>query len=201
MALKKIKTILKVMAILFIFLILAFVVFYFWASSGSLPEEKLSEVITFTEITEEPPVEKETFTVMTYNIGYLAGMFNSRPVETEKILFEKNMARFLELVNRVKPDFIGFQEIDFNSRRSFYVNQLQTIAREGGYRYGAAAVNWDKRYVPFPYWPPSVHFGRMLSGQAVLSRFPVLSTERVVLEKPTSNPFYYNEFYLNRPYL
>jgi endonuclease/exonuclease/phosphatase family metal-dependent hydrolase len=43
-----------------------------------------------------------------------------------------------------------------------------------------------------------VHFGKMLSGQAVLSRWPILSAKRVVLEKPDSKPFYYNALYLDR---
>jgi endonuclease/exonuclease/phosphatase family metal-dependent hydrolase len=38
----------------------------------------------------------------------------------------------------------------------------------------------------------------VLSGQAVLSRWPILSTERIVLPKPKSKPFYYNAFYLDR---
>lgn len=179
-------------------LLLALTIFYFWGSSGTLPQEKLSEIIVYSDSTAEPRAETETFTVMTYNIGYLSGMFNNLPVKTGKSLFENNMKEFLELVKKIQPDVIGFQEIDFNSRRSFYINQLETIAENAGYKYGAVAINWDKRYVPFPYWPPSVHFGKMLSGQAVLSRRPILSTKRVVLEKPANTPFYYNAFYLDR---
>ena len=49
-----------------------------------------------------------------------------------------------------------------------------------------------------PYWPPSAHFGRILSGQAVLSRYPIAKNDRIVLEKVASNPFYYNAVYLDR---
>src|SRR5690625_7652311 len=37
----------------------------------------------------------------------------------------------------------------------------------------------------------------MYSGQAVLSRLPVLDHRRIVLEEPP-NPFWYNAFYLDR---
>lgn len=181
-------------------LALALVIFYSWASSGTgaLPPGKLSEVIVFPGLPEQPPEQREVFTVMTYNIGYLSGMLNNLPVKTTRDVFEKNMQTTLQLLEKINPDFIGFQEIDFHSRRSFYVNQLQTIAEKDGYKYAAVAINWDKHYVPFPYWPPSVHFGKMLSGQAVLSRWPILSAQRVVLEKPGNRPFYYNALYLDR---
>lgn len=179
------------------------VIFYSWASSsaGVLPPGKLSEIIVFPgppDQSEQPSGKGEVFTVMTYNIGYLSGMLNNLPIKTTKELFEKNMQTALQRLENVEPDFIGFQEIDFHSRRSFYVNQVQTIAQKAGYKYAAVAVNWDKQYVPFPYWPPSAHFGKMLSGQAVLSRWPILSAQRVVLEKPAGSPFYYNALYLDR---
>lgn len=66
------------------------------------------------------------------------------------------------------------------------------------YLYGAFAVNWDKRYVPFPMWPPKVHFGKIVSGQAVASRYPLSQPQVIRLEKVKNNPFYYNVLYLER---
>ncbi len=196
--LQKLKIALTIVTILLLMAILAFVVFYFWASSGTLPLNKQSEIITYSGA-EVPPTTPGTFTVMTYNIGYLSGMFNNQAVRRpDKAFFNKNMDSFLQRLKNIQPDFIGFQEIDFHSHRSHYVNQLKTIAESAGYPYAAKAINWDKRYVAFPYWPPSVHFGRMLSGQAVLSRYPILYAQRIVLQKPAINPFYYNAFYLDR---
>jgi endonuclease/exonuclease/phosphatase family metal-dependent hydrolase len=186
------------LAILITLLLLAVILFYLWAGSSTLAEDKLAEIITFFN---PPPsqAEQKTFTVMTYNIGYLSGMTNNQPViRPKKIFFENNMNTFLHLLNEIQPDFLGFQEIDFHSRRSYDIDQMRTIAERAGYAYAARAVNWDKRYVPFPYWPPAVHFGRMLSGQAVLSRWPILAAQRIVLQKPQNSPFYYNAFYLDR---
>jgi len=178
-------------------LVVSITIFYFWASSSSLPENKLSEIINYPSPTPLPPAP-DTFTIMTFNIGYLSGMTNNRPVKTEKEFFDTNMKTFLQLLDRVKPDILATQEIDFDSKRSFHVNQPQAIARNTDLKYTAAAINWDKRYIPFPYWPPSVHFGKVVSGQAVLSRWPIVSAERVVLMKPVNKPFYYNALYLDR---
>jgi endonuclease/exonuclease/phosphatase family metal-dependent hydrolase len=194
------KKMLLILASVIALLVLCFVIFYAWASSGSLPKNKLSEIVTFSNVREEKPekMDTTTYTVMSYNIGYLSGMTNNLAVTREKLLFEKNMTTFLDLLSKSKPDILAFQEIDFNSKRSYYINQFHTIAEKAGYTYGAAAVNWDKKYVPFPYWPPSIHFGKMLSGQGVLSGRPILSTERIVLQKRKDKPFYYNAFYLDR---
>lgn len=189
-----------ILGIIVALLVISFVIFYAWASSGSLPNNKLSEIVSFS------PVQPQTggnphgdvFVLMSYNLGYLSGMTNNLPVTREKTLFDKNMSAVLALLNNLKPDILAFQEIDFNAKRSYYVNQFQTIGENAGYSYGASAVNWDKRYVPFPYWPPSIHFGKVVSGQAVLSTWPILTTERKVLQKRKDKPFYYNAFYLQR---
>jgi endonuclease/exonuclease/phosphatase family metal-dependent hydrolase len=65
------------------------------------------------------------------------------------------------------------------------------------FKYGAYAVNWNKKYIPFPYWPPSAHFKKMFSGQSILSKYPITKNKRIVLKRP-KNPFYYDLFYLDR---
>jgi endonuclease/exonuclease/phosphatase family metal-dependent hydrolase len=98
----------------------------------------------------------------------------------------------------VSPDIVGFQEIDFGGSRAFGANQMRSLARRLNYRAGAEAVNWNKHYVPYPYGiNPSVHFGRVVSGQGVLSRFPITDHRRVELAR-TSRPFWSDAFYLDR---
>jgi len=134
---------------------------------------------------------------MTYNIGYLSGMTNNQPVERDPELYRSNLGNAITLLRNARPDIIGFQEIDFGAERSFGVHQLDTIARQLGYANAAQAVNWDVRYLPFPYGPPSVHFGHVVSGQAVLTSFPIASHERTVLAE-TSRPYVSRVFYIDR---
>ncbi len=167
----------------------------FWAHTGTLSATELATITVYPGMTAESP--PDTFTVMTYNIGYLSGMTNNRPVDRTERLFSDNLAAAKRLMERVNPDIAAFQEIDFDSERSFGVNQLDALAIAGEYHAAAAVVNWDKHYVPFPSINPYYHFGRILSGQAVLSRFPVAAHERYTLERPPT-PFYYDAFYLDR---
>ena len=169
--------------------------FYLWASSPNLSPRDYSVV-------SESPNDKavrtgDEFRILTYNIGYLSGMTNNLPVEKPRSLFEDNMARVLENLSLIDADILAFQEIDYDSDRSYNIDQHAVIG-DLGYRYSAKTVNWDKRYVPFPYYPFSMHFGKVISGQSVLSKYPILEQERIELERNQDNPFYYDSFYLDR---
>lgn len=177
------------------------VIFYLWASASSYPTARYDEILSFesdTDAAEASTSDPDTLTVVSYNIGYLSGLTNNEAVERSQELFETNQQAAIAALNDLDADLIGFQEIDLDAWRSFQVNQVEEIATALNLSYGAIAINWDKNYVPFPYWPPSAHFGRVLSGQAVLSRFPIISNERIVLEKVPDNPFFYNALYLDR---
>jgi endonuclease/exonuclease/phosphatase family metal-dependent hydrolase len=170
---------------------IAFIVFFFWGSSPAYNQEAYQ-----TYRYDDADLPKSKLKVMTYNLGYLSGMKNNLPEDMPYDLFQNNLRRCRQLLDSLDPDIIGFQEIDFASARSHHQNQLDSLS--AGYHQAYASVNWNKRYVPFPYWPPRYHFGKMLSGQAILSKYPISKTETKVLKKPVNAPFYYNAFYLDR---
>lgn len=175
-------------------LVLALAGFWTWAQSGTVAQGDLAQVKSYEA---EGAAPGDTVRVATYNIGYLSGMTNNEPVERPRSLFSENMNEAVALLDRLDADVIGLQEIDFRAQRSYDVQQLDTLAQRLGYPVAAQAVNWDVRYLPFPYGMPSVHFGRVVSGQAVLSRYPIESHDRVVLAK-TSRPFVTRALYLDR---
>jgi endonuclease/exonuclease/phosphatase family metal-dependent hydrolase len=175
-------------------LLLGVVTFFFWASAGRLSADERAQTKRYAPPAATAP---DTVTVTTYNIGYLSGMTNNQPVVRPDSLFSANMEQALRLLRGADADLIGFQEIDYGGARVNHVHQLDTIATELTYATAAQAVNWDKRYLPFPYGRPAVHFGRTLSGQAVLSRFPVRQHLRVALARPPL-PFLRDAFYLDR---
>ena len=195
----------KYLLYLLLILFAALVVFYFWGSSSIYSGKPLSFIKKYnlderfsSAGSGDRLLLSDTFKVMTYNIGYLSGMTNNLPVERTYSLFENNLQHVIEVFNHLNPDFIGFQEIDIRSARSYKVNQVDSIAKHCGYAFADISINWDMRYVPFPYWPPSAHFGSILSAQAILSRYPIKLSERIVFDKPQNNPFYYNTFYTER---
>jgi len=163
-------------------LLLGLVLWIAWASTCGLSVDELAQTKRYDAAPRPSP--PDTLTVTTYNIGYLSGMTNNEPVVRSDSLLSANLDQALSLLRTVDPDVIAFQEIDYGAARSGYVQQLDTIARRLGYAAAAQAVNWDERYLPFPYGRPAIHFGRTVSGQAVLSRFPVRDHARRVLTRP-----------------
>ncbi len=190
------KLLLKLTAFFIIFISLALIIFLIWASSGLPGKYRLSGLKTIHGSINDL-AKKQTFKILTYNCGYFSGMRNNLPIRSSKNFFLNNLDIFVDLLRKLAPDIICFQEMDFNSHRSYEIEQLDYISGNLNYKYGAFAVNWNKKYIPFPYWPPSVHFKKMFSGQSVLSMYPVIKNKRIVLKRP-KNPFYYNMFYLNR---
>lgn len=176
-------------------LLLALTLLFFWASSGRLPEAALAQTTDYAAAPDT--AAPDTLTATTYNIGYLSGMTNNEPVVRSDSFLDANLREALALLRAAAPDVVGFQEIDYGAARSGYVHQLDTLAAGLGHAAAAQAVNWDERYLPFPYGRPAVHFGRTLSGQAVLGRFPVRRHARIVLARPPQS-FVRDAFYLDR---
>jgi endonuclease/exonuclease/phosphatase family metal-dependent hydrolase len=174
----------------------AIALFYLWASAGTTDSQNYATIAEY-----DAPLVKdsaESYTLVSYNIGYLSGLANNTTEKPKREFFEANQARVIAALQAENPDIVAFQEIDLAAQRSYEVNQAQTIAQALKLGTGAIAINWDKRYLPFPYWPPQAHFGKTLSGQAVLSRYAIEAHRRIVLERVADKPFFYKAFYLDR---
>ncbi|EDX84962.1 endonuclease/exonuclease/phosphatase family [Synechococcus sp. PCC 7335] len=181
----------------------AIALFYFWGSSGGHRQQNYADTVVYTKgggLNDGAVfVPGETIhSIVSYNLGYLSGLTNNTTTKLECAAFDANQQQVIRALKELEPDIVALQEVDFGSKRSCYVDQSKAIAQGLGLDFGAIAIGWDKNYVPFPYWPPAAHFGKMLSGQSTISRHPIQENSRIVLEKVADNPFYYNAFYLDR---
>ena len=191
-----IKTITRVLLILLV----VFAALYYYGTGSNLKSKDYFTIKKYNPVVtiESDTLSERTFTVMTFNIGYLSGMTNNTSAETSYSFYRKNLDKAIEVIGNLHPNVIGFQEIDFASSRSYFQQQLDSIAIRNEYAEAYQSVNWDKRYVPFPYIPISSHFGKIISGQAILSDFELVDYKTITLDKPENNPFYYNAFYIDR---
>ncbi|MEP4531583.1 MAG: endonuclease/exonuclease/phosphatase family protein [Cyclobacteriaceae bacterium] len=176
--------------------IVAFFIFFNYAKAPNLNEADYYVLKRYEDVAFAEP--KDTFSVTTFNIGYLSGMTNNLPLGREREFFDTNLANAINLLKSLNPDIIGFQEIDVQSARSFEVDQLDTICSVLQFSQAYLSINWDVKYLPFPYWPPAQHFGKIISAQGIASRFPMSNDTTLVLEKPTDNDIMYNAFYIDR---
>ena len=177
--------------------IFGFVSFYFWASSATLSRNQYDKIETLdAQLASIDNID--TLKALTYNIGYLSGMTNNEAVISTSDFYDRNLNRAVAIVNQYNPDILGLQEIDFGAQRSYAINQANELGSRGDFFNAYNSINWDKRYVPFPYGLPKYNFGKMLSGQSILAKSTLLPLGRETLPKPINAPFYYNAFYLDR---
>lgn len=168
----------------------------------SLGDNKFAGEIIHVE--PEGMVENEEFPsvikVQTWNLAFLLGEGSEGTAyePRDKKFYEEKLNLLVEEIKKSAPDIICFQEIDFESHRSSDLNQARYVAVKAAYPYVAEVVSWEANYIPFPYWPISSHFGRMKSGGAILSKYPITSHQVHLLQKPLSQPWWYNIFYLHR---
>jgi len=182
------KVIQFTLLLIFLFFI-SFAAFFLWASSPNhLPSEYS------LHIKKDIPSElnkDSVYNIVTYNIGYLSGMTNNRPVIGNQSFYDNNLKKALEKFKTLNPEIICLQEIDFDSERSFNVNQ-QSAIQNLGYGHISQAVNWDETYLPFPgsFFNYDTHYGEVYSGQSIISKFPLKDNKRVVLERPENLSFH-----------
>ncbi len=140
----------------------------------------------------------DALTVVTWNAAFGGGA-GKQPTERHgRAAVLANLSRLASVVTALAPDVVFLQEVDRPSDRSGGVDQLQVLQDTLGLPYACFATTWRLNYLPFPYWPPSRHVGRVWSGQAILSRFPIVDCDRIPLPQPSEYAWWYNRFFLHR---
>ncbi|MBQ1410370.1 MAG: endonuclease/exonuclease/phosphatase family protein [Oscillospiraceae bacterium] len=150
------------------------------------PEETLA--LAGPELT---PLDKSSFTILSWNIGYCAlgeesdffmdGGREVRPASAE--LIQKNLDGIQNFLSGQDADFLLLQEVDAGSRRSYDLDEL-AVLREEQSRASAYALNFSTKFVPYP-WPP---IGKVRSGLLTSSRYQIRNATRVSLPCPFSWP-------------
>ena len=125
-------------------------------------------------------IEDDTFTALIWNIGY-AGLgaevdfFNDggkmvRPNEEQNNRFLEGISAFIAAY-RDSVDFVLLQEVDKQSKRSYYTNQQERIASALPGFASCFALNYDVKFVPVPFAFPYTPYGRTYGGLVSYSRF------------------------------
>jgi endonuclease/exonuclease/phosphatase family metal-dependent hydrolase len=125
-------------------------------------------------------IEGDTFSVLIWNIGY-AGLgaemdfFNDggkmvRPTEEQHVKFLGGIKEFIALM-RDSVDFFLLQEVDKNSKRSYYSNQQDSLTMVLGGFTSCFALNYDVKFVPVPFAFPYTPYGKTYGGLLSFSRF------------------------------
>lgn len=127
-----------------------------------------------------------SFSILSWNIGY-GGLGKDmdffydggKKVRPEKEQYQTYFAGILkEIASLGSIDFLLFQEVDTNSKRSYYDNQYRQISQELEEHAGLFVKNYDVAFVPMPPLQP---MGKVVSGLATFSKYRFTSAEQIIL--------------------
>jgi endonuclease/exonuclease/phosphatase family metal-dependent hydrolase len=102
------------------------------------------------------------------------------------------LTRVAALIREYDPDIFMAEEIEVDSKRSAYIDQVRFLLENTHLRYAAYMSTWDSRYVP------SEGMGRINLGNAIFSRYPITKAERIRQEDRTDQDPVTATFYIKR---
>jgi endonuclease/exonuclease/phosphatase family metal-dependent hydrolase len=139
--------------------------------------------------------------VATWNVHYGAGPTLERGAVSTRDEVIANLDAIAKWIRDSNVDIVALQEVDRAGNRGRDIDELEYLRQATGLDHVAWTATWDMPYVPWPGLDPRVHIGRVRSGQAVLSRYPLSKPKRHPLVQPAKNGWLWNAFYLHRALL
>jgi endonuclease/exonuclease/phosphatase family metal-dependent hydrolase len=178
---KIVKKILKVLIFVLLLAIIGFIGLIVYAVLTDFkPKEK---EIVFSSDKAQKLKDNLDLSLVTWNIGYCGldkdmDFFydGGTKVFTPKASCINDLLGVKKILKQNdSADFIFIQEIDKGSKRSYYINEYDTISKTLREYSPFFAKNYDVFFVPVP---PSTPMGKVLSGLATFSKFQPSSSIR-----------------------
>ena len=154
------------------------------------PDQVTSMAIDYTDIN-EVPIET-SFKAVTFNLGYGAlgeeedfFMDGGKKVFPDSVeVVEKNLGGIVEILKNIDADFHLLQEVDKDSKRSFYIDQQEYLENKLLGKPSFYAENYKVKFVPIPF-PP---MGKVDSGLVTSAKYNILEADRISLYVPFKWP-------------
>lgn len=165
----------------------------------SVLEELEIQVIYYESDTKSnASVPRDSLRVACWNIKYAGGRLDfffdchgdRSLMKTEEV--ENHLIELAAKINQMDADVLFLQEIDVLAKRSGYIDQLQYLLDFSEFNYAVYASQWKSDYVP------SDGIGKVNSGNAILSRYPIENAERIALPLIEEQSDFVQYFYLRR---
>ncbi|NDV27896.1 endonuclease/exonuclease/phosphatase family protein [Desulfovibrio sp. JC010] len=187
-------TIFKFFTAVFLFLIILaagyFLIKWFTAPPYRIGELERGEVLRFNEAGSAQGAEENSLRVLSYNIGFGAGSVqHTLADEHPESFYTANLDKFIDLVRKERANIVLLQEVDLDSKRSWYMNQLEYIMERLGWGYAAPVVDWDMFF-------PLRKERKITKATVVISKFPIVANEYTRTScKPNFENMLLNVFY------
>lgn len=200
---KFIKTTLRIILTLIVLVVLALAGIIIHAQVNEYKPED-SSLLSVQDTIHNHQYDRRHFTFVSWNIGYAGlgekmdffydGGERVRPEEDEFKQYSNGIYKTIDSFKSV--DFVLLQEVDINSKRSYYNNEVDHIKQTMTNHNSYFAHNYNVRFVPMPFNKP---MGRVESGIQLLSKMNPALAEKTYF--PSSYSWPYRLFMLDRVYI
>lgn len=161
-----------------------------------------TEISNITNQIQLPQNISDTLNIITWNIGY-AGLGKEMdffydggnqvfPSSYNQSNYQKNILKILSNLSSFTDVFL-LQEIDFNSKRTAFIDQTELLKTAlPNYNY-TSTINYNVGFIPFPLYNP---IGKVKAGMITFSKHPIISSTRYAY--PNSHYWPKSLLFLNR---
>ncbi len=181
--------------------LLSFIIFLIYATIREYrPDLEEKTVISLGK--ERSVKLEDSLGLLVWNIGYsglgaeqdfvLDGGNSDQATLEETTRYRENIINTLVQYGSIS-DFILLQEVDRDSKRSFYQDFYAILQERIPSYHSTYATNYRAPFVPFPVGSP---IGKVESGIATFSKFPITEATRIAL--PSKNRWPVKSFHLKR---
>ena len=154
------------------------------------------------KVSNQKNITDSTLTFLTWNIGFgglgkesdffmvTEGMYwtSEKNVRAEEKYVEKNVEGITDFIQKSEADFYLLQEVDVNSKRSYFKNEFEMIAEEKEGFFAAFSPNYNIPRNPVPVFQPWNTYGKVLSGLGTYSKYQPIESTRLQLPGEFSWP-------------
>ncbi len=143
-----------------------------------------------------PP--KTKIKVITWNIRFGAARISWFGDECgHRVILKKsevidNLSNLAKLIKELDPDLLLLQEVDVESKRTAYIDQMQWLLDHTDFNYGVYASMWESQVIL------ADGLGRINTGNAILSKWELKNAERLQLALRGDQDKLTKYFYLRR---
>ncbi len=188
------KAIRVILAIIFMIVLLIATLLGYMTVDEYKPEYE--ENIELSDMAGNSVELNKSIKILSWNIGYGAlgdnadfFMDGGNMVYTaDEDRVKYNLDGICNAVDEMNPDILMLQEVDLNSSRSFFIDELEYIkhnTKNGSSKHQSAfAYNFKVSYIPYPL-PP---IGRVNAGLVTFSKYDIQEATRIQLPCPFKWP-------------
>ena len=161
-------------------------------------DDSIAQMFEAAEVNDSLVYDGGSVRVLTWNIRVGLGRFPwiydscGDSVIKEKSSIEETLLAIASKLNNIDPDIVLFQEVDFLSKRSGYMNQIQFLLDNTNLNYGCYASMYKTDFAP------SDGLGMVDGGNAILSKYKLEESERISLDLRADQNSITQYFYLRR---